>query len=108
MSENHTCNYEHCGRTFRTTQGLRTHIRAMHFKGTIEETVDRAIRADEAADRAFKRWFFREVSSSSGAAALKAKAEEAWADVRFHPDFDEGKHGEFAIYNPFGTRRRED
>lgn len=46
------------------------------------ELVERARRLEDAADRAFVRWYLGEVSSSSGAASLRSKAEEAWADVR--------------------------
>ncbi len=44
--------------------------------------VERAERLVASADRAFNRWISGEVESSSGAASLRAKADEALADVR--------------------------
>lgn len=70
---------------------------------SVDELVARAIRLDTAADKAFRRWFEGEVQSSSGAASLRSKADEAWADVRFHPDYDEERHSERAVYDPYGV-----
>ena len=48
------------------------------------EILARARRLQESADRAFTRWFEGDVRSPSGAASLRSKAEEAWADVRLY------------------------
>lgn len=45
--------------------------------------------ADEAAERAFRRFIEGEVATSAAATRLTRKADEAWADVRLYV-----KHGE--------------
>lgn len=46
------------------------------------ELLERARRLSAAEDRAFRRFMEGKVRSSSGAASLRSKADEAWADVR--------------------------
>lgn len=47
------------------------------------ELIARARRLEDASDRAFRRYMNGDVVSSSGAASLRSRADEAWADVRF-------------------------
>lgn len=62
---------------------------------SIDELINRVDSCWEAADRAFRRLMNGEVSTSAAAVRLQRKAQEAEADVRFHPDYDFDKHGAF-------------
>lgn len=85
-----------------TTCGHETRLTARYFVATPEEwceecrtalpppvlnprantVTDRAHKAQDAADRAFRRWYHGETSSSSAAVRLQNEAEERWSDVR--------------------------
>jgi hypothetical protein len=66
---------------------------------SIEETLAAAKKADEQADAAFKKWFNGDSKTASAAVRLQNRADDLWVDVRFHPDYDEEKHGEMVQCN---------
>jgi hypothetical protein len=67
-------------------------------QASADELHRRALEADAAADRAFRRWIQGEVKSASGAGRMQRRADEAWVDLRLHDDYDEDRHGEIASY----------
>jgi hypothetical protein len=58
---------------------------------SVEDIYERAKRADERENTAFRRYMQGEVSYG-WALRTRREADEAWSDLRFHPDYDEDKH----------------